>query len=62
MRFLKDNPRYREALHHADDPQAFAQALQDAGYATDPAYAKKIGSILARDEFKGLVSGVKDPG
>ena len=40
--FIAQNPRYREALTHAADPQAYAQALQRAGYATDPHYAQKI--------------------
>lgn len=44
--FLKSNPRYTDALKNADDPVAFTKGLQDAGYATDPAYAKKIQSIL----------------
>jgi flagellar protein FlgJ len=39
--FLKDNPRYLDALR-ADSVQGFAQGLQKAGYATDPSYAGKI--------------------
>ena len=39
--FLKDNPRYLNALR-ADSVQGFAQGLQKAGYATDPNYAGKI--------------------
>ncbi len=46
--FLQGNPRYREALSQADDPRAYLQSLQDAGYATDPGYAEKIGAILER--------------
>lgn len=44
--FLKQNPRYRDVWAQADDPHQFAIALQEAGYATDPAYGRKIGSIL----------------
>jgi len=44
--FLKTNPRYEQALAVKDQPLAFAQALQDSGYATDPEYADKIGRIL----------------
>lgn len=40
--FLRDNPRYTRALQQAGDPSAFMHALQDAGYATDPAYADKV--------------------
>ena len=44
--FLQQNPRYREALNHASDPVKFTKGLQDAGYATDPAYAQKIQRII----------------
>lgn len=42
VQFLRDNPRYREALDHGGDGATFARRLQDAGYATDPQYAEKI--------------------
>lgn len=45
--FLQSNPRYADALKNAHDPVAFTKGLQDAGYATDPAYAKKIQRILS---------------
>jgi len=55
-RLMKDSPRYRGVvarvaeLAAADQgPQAaagFAQGLQGAGYATDPAYADKLGRII----------------
>lgn len=48
--FLKGSDRYANALAQGGDAQGFARALQDAGYATDPAYAAKINSIL--DRFK----------
>jgi flagellar protein FlgJ len=54
--FLRTNPRYSEALANSSDPQRYVESLQAAGYATDPAYAKKIGAILARDELKGVVA------
>lgn len=53
--FIKGNPRYGKALQQASDPTAYVEALQQAGYATDPDYAKKIGSILARQSFKHLI-------
>jgi peptidoglycan hydrolase FlgJ len=34
--------RYAPALAHAHDPHAYATALQQGGYATDPAYAAKL--------------------
>ena len=44
--FLQRNPRYRDALQTTADPAAYFDALQRAGYATDPAYADKIKRIL----------------
>jgi len=44
--FLERNPRYRDALDTTGDPAAYFDALQRAGYATDPAYADKIKRIL----------------
>ncbi len=59
VQFLKDNPRYADALRQADDPKQFAQALQDAGYATDPSYANKIVDILGRDVLASAAGEVK---
>jgi flagellar rod assembly protein/muramidase FlgJ len=44
-RFLIDNARYKAAFAHADG-EAFATAVQVAGYATDPQYAAKIIAII----------------
>lgn len=44
---LLENPRYRRALNSGSDAQAFAHALQAGGYATDPAYAEKLGRVAA---------------
>lgn len=43
---LKSNPRYSAVLEAGSDPKAFAQGLQKAGYATDPAYATKLQRII----------------
>ena len=48
-RLLSSNPRYTEVLRQAVqrlDAEGFAQALQRAGYATDPAYGDKLGRII----------------
>ena len=42
---LKRSPRYAQALEAGGDVRGFAQALQRAGYATDPSYADKITAI-----------------
>lgn len=42
------NARYGNALAAGNDARAFAQGLADGGYATDPAYAQKLESVIAR--------------
>ncbi len=46
VKFLQENPRYQEALSQSHDAGSFTQGLQDAGYATDPIYAKKIARVM----------------
>jgi len=46
--FIKEQPRYADALRNTDNPQTYARELQRAGYATDPAYASKIHSIIEK--------------
>lgn len=57
-RFLQDQPRYHEALQ-ADSAEGFAAALQQAGYATDPDYARKINAIMNRSDFRQQVAALK---
>lgn len=45
MSLIQGSRRYQEAVVHADSPDQYAEALQAAGYATDPQYARKILSI-----------------
>ncbi len=54
--FLRENPRYAGALQVAGDADAFASALQDAGFATDPAYAEKIKAIMRSDRLGEILS------
>ncbi|MDX1335438.1 MAG: flagellar assembly peptidoglycan hydrolase FlgJ [Gammaproteobacteria bacterium] len=56
--FIQNNGRYQNALG-LKDPASYARALQEAGYATDPAYAKKIESILGRQEFAAIEKELK---
>lgn len=44
--FLVRNSRYRPAFQHTNDPYAFARAVAAAGYATDPAYAATLTSVM----------------
>jgi flagellar protein FlgJ len=55
--FLESNPRYREVLAAADNPDEFADRLQQAGYATDPNYGAKIRSIMNNDSMTTLSMG-----
>lgn len=57
--FLKRNPRYSEALLQADDAPAFAQALSEAGYATDPDYAAKINRIMSSSQLREVAEGTE---
>lgn len=44
---LKNNPRYRNVAQ-SPSPEQGAHALQAGGYATDPAYAKKLITIIQK--------------
>ncbi|MCM0045676.1 MAG: flagellar assembly peptidoglycan hydrolase FlgJ [Burkholderiaceae bacterium] len=46
-RMLSSSPRYREVMATTDG-HGFAEALQKAGYATDPLYAQKLKGVLAK--------------
>ena len=45
-RLMKDNPRYERVIAAGPSAKGFAQGLQRAGYATDPAYAEKLGKVI----------------
>jgi peptidoglycan hydrolase FlgJ len=45
-RLMKQSPRYRDVIAQAGSAQGFAQGLQRAGYATDPAYADKLSRVI----------------
>lgn len=54
--FLLKNPRYQKALdaiRESNDAKSWGNQLQQAGYATDPNYGKKIASIVARLQAGG---------
>mgnify|MGYP001822105062 CR=1 FL=1 len=59
VEFLKRNPRYQQALDKADNSDEFLQELQQAGYATDPAYADKISNIMNRETFSKTVADLR---
>ena len=45
-KMMKDSPRYSQVLANSGSAQGFAQGLQRAGYATDPAYADKLTRVI----------------
>ena len=45
-KMMKDSPRYGQVVASAGSAQGFAQGLQRAGYATDPAYADKLTRVI----------------
>jgi flagellar protein FlgJ len=61
VQFLLDNPRYQKALSNTANPEVFAQGLQDAGYATDPVYAKKISRVMNSHTMRAALSELQQP-
>jgi len=45
---IKSSPRYAAAIGSGKDAAAFANALQQGGYATDPNYASKLAAVAGR--------------
>ncbi len=45
---MKSNPRYQQVVANTHNIEHYAQAMQNAGYATDPAYAKKLASVIQK--------------
>jgi flagellar protein FlgJ len=43
---LSSNPRYSEVLKQGNSAHGFANALQQAGYATDPHYGEKLSKVI----------------
>lgn len=43
---LRGNARYQSVIAQGGDAAGFAQGLQQAGYATDPAYARKLAGVI----------------
>jgi len=60
MNFLKGNSRYQQALESAADPQQYIEKLHQAGYATDPEYARKITDIFNGEVLAQAASSTKE--
>ena len=56
---LASSGRYRQAVNSAANPSAFFSALQTAGYATDPNYAKKLSAIAEGDVMRDAIASLR---
>jgi flagellar protein FlgJ len=45
---MTNNPRYENVMANLQDVNGYAQAMQKAGYATDPNYATKLASVIQK--------------
>ncbi len=59
--FLQNNGRYDEALDATDNPQQFVRELQEAGYASDPQYARKVAQIARQMQTYQTVAAAGMP-
>lgn len=59
--FMQSNPRYSEALSQTQDTHQYFNALQQAGYATDPNYAKKVLKVMDSDVFSASINAATTP-
>jgi len=51
---INGTDRYQQAKAVAHDPEAYFDALQSAGYATDPNYAQKLKQVLRSDALRSV--------
>jgi flagellar protein FlgJ len=56
---ITNSTRYDVARKHAEEPKAYTQALQNAGYASDEKYASKIMEVYNSPRFQALVHDLK---
>jgi flagellar protein FlgJ len=47
-KLMQQNPRYQDVMANTHDVNRYANAMQKAGYATDPNYADKLASVIKR--------------
>lgn len=60
VRLIGEHPRYRPVLAEGTDADGFAAALQRAGYATDPNYARKISKLVRGETMQSALAGLKN--
>ncbi|MBF0265017.1 MAG: flagellar assembly peptidoglycan hydrolase FlgJ [Gammaproteobacteria bacterium] len=54
VNFIKNNPRYKNALSVSENPEQYLHEIHKAGYATDPNYAKKIIQVMNSDHIQDI--------
>ena len=54
---LRSNGRYADALNAGSNSDLFAERLQEAGYATDPAYADKMKAVMRHPAIEAIEPG-----
>lgn len=59
VELVSTRPRYASALDNSGDPRAYIEALQNAGYATDPRYASKVIDLLDHPAITAISTGFK---
>jgi flagellar protein FlgJ len=59
--FLQNNDRYSDALDSTQRPEQFMKELQQAGYATDPNYARKVSQIAKQMQVYQTVAAADTP-
>jgi peptidoglycan hydrolase FlgJ len=47
-KLMQNNPRYEKVMGNLHNINNYAQAMQKAGYATDPHYASKLASVIQK--------------
>jgi flagellar protein FlgJ len=45
---MRNNPRYEKVMANLQNVNGYAQAMQKAGYATDPNYATKLANVIQK--------------
>ena len=58
--FVQLSPRYQAAQEAAAHPDDYFRKLQDAGYATDPAYAEKVMRVMQGSEMSVALQQFKN--
>ncbi len=59
-RLIASSPRYAAALGQGENIAGFAQALQQGGYATDPAYASKLVQVADSAPMRAALAALKN--